>query len=342
MMNLITAAWHRTRGAVFEDYFGCEIPSHYGNPDQEYWHLRKDVALRDVSFFGKMKITGKDAQTFLHRMVSNDIKSLTPGHGTYALFLDIKGHIQGDFKIYAFPDYLLMVLQHYVRERVVKGLDRYIISEQVTFADVTNELAMFQILGPKAEEFLKSKGIDLPLPIYGVQSSRVMGVDMNTIRLGAGFALLVSAGDSERILNELDAAPVGMRAFDIYRIEQGYSLLGKDVEDTNFPQEGRMEAALNFQKGCYLGQEVMARIDAQGHVNRFLMGLISERPLQPGEKLFNGEKEIGKVTSAGLSPMFQKPVALGYVRRELAAEGQTIQAGDDRTTVVVKALPMQP
>ena len=102
-MKLITDAWHRTRGAVFEDFFGCEIPSHYGNPEQEYWTLRKGVALRDVSHFGKVKITGKDAAMFLHRMVSNDIKSLTPGKGTWALFLDIKGHIHGDFKLYSFP-----------------------------------------------------------------------------------------------------------------------------------------------------------------------------------------------------------------------------------------------
>lgn len=341
-MNQITDPWHRARGAVFEDYFGREVPSHYGNTEQEYSHLRNDVALRDVSFFAKVKITGKDAQSFLHRMVSNDIKSLTPGKGTYALFLDIKGHIQGDFKIYAFADHLLMVLQHYVCERVVKGLDRYIISEQITFTDVTNELAMFQILGPKAEEFLTSKGIDLPLHIYEVQATHAMNADIHVIRLGAGFALLARAGEAEGILNGLDVAPVGMRAFEIYRIEQGLSLLGKDVEEANFPQEGRMEAALNFQKGCYLGQEVMARIDAQGHVNRFLMGIISDTPLQPGEKLFNGEKEIGKITSTAHSPLFQKTVALGYVRRELAAEGQAIQAGEDRTTVIVKALPMRP
>src|SRR5262249_40628971 len=139
---------------------------------------------------------------------------------------------------------------------------------------------------------------------------------------------------------KLDLPPVGMRAFDIYRIEQGHSLLGKDVDETNFPQESRMEGALNFQKGCYLGQEVMARIDAQGHVNKFLMGLLSDRELSIGEKLYAGEKEMGRVTSVALSPQYGKTVALGYVRREFAKEGAEIQAGDSRTTVLVKTLPI--
>ena len=339
-MKLITDAWHRSHGATFEDYFGCEIPSHYGSPEEEYWNLRKGIALRDVSFFGKVKITGKDAQTFLHRMVSNDIKSLVPGKGTWALFLDIKGHIQGDFKLYAFPSHLLMVLQHYVRDRVVQGLDRYVISEQVAFADVTEDHGMIQLLGPRAEDFLKSKNVTPPAEPLSVTSARIAEIDTDIIRLGAGFAVLCAASDSMILLDRLDAPVIGMRAFEVYRIEQGLSLLGKDVEETNFPQEGRMEGALNFQKGCYLGQEVMARIDAQGHVNKFLMGIVSDQPLAGGEKLYSGEKEVGKITSAAHSPMFQKTVALGYVRRELANEGQQILAGDNRTTVIVKALPM--
>lgn len=341
-MKLITDAWHRSRGAVFEDFFDCEVPSHYGNPEQEYWHLRKDVAVRDVSYFGKVKITGKDARMFLHRMVSNDINALVPGKGAYALFLDIKGHIQGDFKLYSFPDHLLMVLQHYVLDRVVKGLDRYIISEQVTMQDVTDQHGMFQVLGPTAEEFLKSKGAELPQETYSMQPSRIGDVTVHIIRLGAGFAVLTAAPDAETLLNRLDAPAIGMRAFEIYRIEQGYSLLGKDVDETNFPQESRMEGGLNFHKGCYLGQEVMARIDAQGHVNRFLMGILSDSPLEPGEKLYSGEKEIGRITSSAVSPLFRKTAALGYVRHEFAKEGREILAGDHRTTVIVKTLPMRP
>ena len=229
-----------------------------------------------------------------------------------------------------------MVLQHYVKDRVVQGLDRYVISEQVSFADVTDQHAMIQILGPNAEDFLKSKGVTPPAEALSIQTASLADVDVDVIRLGTGFAVLCAASDGTLLLDRLDAPPVGMRAFDIFRIEQGLSLLGKDVEESNFPQEGRMEGALNFNKGCYLGQEVMARIDAQGHVNKFLMGILSDRPLAAGEKLFGGEKEVGKITSAASSPMFQKTVALGYVRRELAKEGQELLAGDDRTTVISK------
>jgi glycine cleavage system aminomethyltransferase T len=138
-MKIITYDWHKSHGAVFEDFFGCEIPAHYGNQTEEYWALRKSVGIRDVSYFGKIQVTGKDRQKFLHGMISNDVKSLQPGRGTHALFLDVKGHIQGDFKIYAFPEYLLMVLQHYVRDKVISGLDRYIISEDVKMKDATED-----------------------------------------------------------------------------------------------------------------------------------------------------------------------------------------------------------
>src|SRR5437773_5579050 len=153
---MITKDWHASKGAVFEEFFGAQIPSHYGDYKKEYWNLRKAAALRDVSFFGKVRITGRDRQRFINSMVTNELKDRKPGDGIPAAFLDVKGHLQGDMKFYVFPDHLLMVLQHYVRDKIVKGLDRYIISEDVQMTDVTNEYGMFQILGPQAESWLQS------------------------------------------------------------------------------------------------------------------------------------------------------------------------------------------
>src|SRR3990172_10753509 len=134
-MKILTHNWHQQKGAAFENFFGIEIPSHYGNEEQEYWTLRKSVAIRDVSYFGKIMMTGKDRQRFLNGMVSNDVKTLQPGNGVFALFLDVKGHIQADMKVYAFSDHFLIVLQHYLREKIMAGLDRYIISEDVRMKD---------------------------------------------------------------------------------------------------------------------------------------------------------------------------------------------------------------
>jgi folate-binding protein YgfZ len=340
-MNMITNDWHQSKGAIFEGFFGIQIPYNYGNVEEEYWALRKNVALRDVSFFGKVKASGKDAQDFLHRMISNDVKSLAPGKGVWALFLDIKGHIQGDMKIYRLPDYLLMVMQHHALDRVMKGLDRYIIGEQLQLADVSNQFGMFQILGPQATAFLQSKGASpLPETELAFQSVALDGIETQVIRLGLGYALLVDSNSAVQLLNFLNLQPVGMEAFNIFRIESGLPVLGLDYDETNLPQESRLDHALNFNKGCYLGQEVMARLDAQGHVNKRLMGLVSTDEVSRDQKLFVGEKEAGRITSAARSPLSGEYVALGYVRREFANENQALQVSGNSTTAIVRNLPI--
>jgi len=110
MQRIPTLDWHHQKGAVFEDYFGCEVPSHYGNYEQEYSLLRNSAGVRDVSHFGKIKVIGKDRQRFLNGMLTNEIKALENGKGAFALFLDVKGHIQADMKVYIFSDHLLLVL----------------------------------------------------------------------------------------------------------------------------------------------------------------------------------------------------------------------------------------
>jgi glycine cleavage system T protein (aminomethyltransferase) len=338
-IKLITNDWHQSKGAQFEDFFGVQVPSSYGNVEQEYWALRKNAAVRDVSFFGKVKITGKDAQNFLHRMISNDVQSLQPGKGVWSLFLDIKGHVQGDFKLYRFQDFMMMILQRHAQEKVVKGLDRYVISEQLQMTDVSDEFGLFQIFGPNAAAVLQSKGVQsLPADELSFQSASINGVETQIIRMGTGYSILVPAKSATDLLTFLDLQPIGQRAFNIFRIESGWPVLGLDFDDTNLPQESRLDKAISFNKGCYLGQEVIARLDAQGHVNKILMGLESETELKPHQKLYFGEKEVGKITSASYSPLKHLNVALGYVRREHAKDGVTLQA--DNTTAIVRNLPI--
>jgi folate-binding protein YgfZ len=340
-MNMVTYDWHKNKGAEFEDFFGVEVPSSYGNVEQEYLALRKNAGVRDVSFFGKAKITGRDAQDFLHRMISNDVKSLQPGKGVWALFLDIKGHIQGDMKIYRFQDFLMMILQRHALERVIKGLDRYVISEQLRMIDVSEEFGLFQIFGPNAASVLQSKGVQaLPTDELSFQSASIHGIEIQIIRMGTGYSILVPASSATDLLNFLDLQPIGQRAFNIFRIETGLPVLGLDFDDSNLPQESRLDKAISFTKGCYLGQEVIARLDAQGHVNKILVGLESSAELKPEQKLYFREKEIGRITSAAYSPLKKLNVALGYVRREHAKDGQTLQSNDDSTTVIVRNLPM--
>jgi len=351
MQRIPTFDWHHQKGAVFEDYFGCEVPSYYGDYEEEYRLLRESIGVRDVSYFGKIKVIGRDRQRFLNGMLTNEIKALANGKGAVALFLDVKGHIQADMKVYVFSDHLLLVLQHYLVEKLMAGLDRYIMSEDVRMQDASAEYAMFQVLGPQAEQYLTEKGItELPeepysfcnaaMPAASLLSSTVTG-DLQIIKLPFGFALLSKAAAGTDLLEFLNAPLIGAKAFEIFRVESGLPLMHRDMDESNFPQEAGLDAALNFQKGCYLGQETMARIDAQGHVNRHLIGITAPEPLHAGDRLFKDSKEVGKITSATHSILLNKPFAIGYIRREVDKEGESITVGNNNTTAIVRHLPLK-
>jgi folate-binding protein YgfZ len=343
MQRISTYNWHHQKGAQFEEYFGCEVPSHYGNFEQEYWSLRKSFAVRDVSFFGKIKVTGRDRQRFLNGMLTNEIKTLENGKGTFALFLDVKGHIQADMKVYNFGDHLMLVLQHYMVEKLMTGLDRYIMSEDIRMQDVTTDFAMIQILGPQANQFMKDKGVQsLPEENYSFVPAAVDPIhDASIIKLPTGFAMFSSAVSSTVLLEFLNGPMCGAKAFDVFRVESGLALMHRDMDESNFPQEAGLDAALNFQKGCYLGQETMARIDTQGHVNRHLTGFSASAALNPGDKIFKDSKEVGKITSSTQSFLLGGPFAIGYLRREFDKEGESLLAGQDNTTVIVRHIPLQ-
>ena len=342
LMRLPTHEWHQQNGAVFEDYFGCEIPARYGNVDEEYRLLRKDAVVRDVSHFGKIKVVGRDRARFLQGMLTSEVKMLEPGSGTHALFLDVKGHIQADMKAYSFPDHILLVTQHYLVEKLLTGLDRYIMSEDCRLHDVSSEHCMIQVLGPQSGSFLTSRGIEFSgEDYYSHRTINIANTTASMVRLPSGFAILASASSPEAILNVLQGQLLGARAFDVFRIESGLPLMHKDMDETNFPQEAGLSAALNFQKGCYLGQETMARIDAQGHVNKHLMGFSSTAPVATGDKIFRDSKEVGRVTSTTHSLLLNQPFSIGYIRREFAREGEPVEIGTNNTTGVVRKIPLK-
>lgn len=342
LMRIPAYGWHQQKGAVFEDYFGLEVPSHYGDFEQEYWHIRKDLGVRDVSHFGKVRVTGRDRFRFLNGMLTSEIKTLEAGKGTYALFLDVKGHIQCDMKVYAFPDHLLLVLQHYLVEKLMQGLDRYIMSEDVKMQDASSEFAMIQILGPGSGSFLTTKGLEnLPESSYNHRTIDIVGTSANLIRLPSGYALLAPVSAGVEILSFLEGPLIGGKGFEVLRIESGLPLMQRDMDESNFPQECGLNGALDFQKGCYLGQETMARIDAQGHVNRHLMGFTLSSPVNAGEKVFRDSKEVGRITSATHSLLLGEPFGIGYIRREFAKEGEKVEVGTHNTTAVVRQLPLK-
>jgi glycine cleavage system T protein len=341
-------------GAVLTEDVGWLVPAHYGDATAEYRQACERAALFDVSHRGKVEVAGKDAGTFLHNLCSNDTKNLAVGAGCEAFFLTVQARVVGHALIHRDGrDAFWLDLAPGLAEKVLKHLDRYLISEQVEFADRTRALAQFHLAGPEAKSILE-QALPVKLPDL-VASQQVQGILAGApcpIRrhdpLGLpGYDILCPVSQAESVWQALTAAgarPAGLQAYEVLRIEAGTPVYGVDMDETNLaPEVGRTKQAISYAKGCYLGQEPVVRIRDLGHVNRTLLGLkiTSSEPVPRGAKLFRDGKEAGQVTSSAVSPRLGTAIALAYVRRGCQQPGTPldVEADGSRWTAEVVSLP---
>jgi folate-binding protein YgfZ len=324
-------------------------------PFPDYANACRGAALFDISTWGKIEITGPDAAKFLHNMCTNDVVNLAAGSGREAFLTTgqakIVAHVliyhlaKGDFWLDAGPD---------LGEAVTKHLDHFHVAEQFDVADRTPEWFQFHLAGPHAPNVLgRVLGEEPPafLELQHVTRSLGLAVSAQIRRhdvLGLpGYDLLGPREQAAVVWQSLTtagASPAGLEAYHTLRIEAGMPLYGVDVDATNLPQEvGRMEQTVSFTKGCYIGQETVARIRTYGHVNRSLVGLklASDKAVPRGAKVFRDGAEVGYVTSSVRSPRLGTAIALGYVRRGSQEPGTsvTVEAEDSRWTAEVVSLP---
>ncbi len=291
----------------------------------EYLALTQGVGLADLSGRAYIELQGADRAKFLHNLCSNDILRLTPGQGCEAFLLNAKGKIVGHVFVYCSPDTLVLDSSPGQGEKLAAHLDRYIIREKVTLADRTEEFAQLLLAGPQAAAALGKVGCDAPQDLLAHGKMEIAGQTVFVRRSGItgpqAFSLVCASEQKGVVMQALKDSGVtlcGPYAVEVARIEAGMPLYGMDITDDNLPQEvDRNDWAISFNKGCYLGQETVARIDALGHVNRTLVGLrfASESVPEPGGELLAGDKVVGHVTSAAWSPAQRRAVALGYVRQ---------------------------
>ncbi|MGN6274790.1 MAG: CAF17-like 4Fe-4S cluster assembly/insertion protein YgfZ [Solirubrobacterales bacterium] len=307
--------------------------------DAQYRQLREECGLVDRSERGKLLVTGPEAAEYLQGQLTNDTEAIEPGEGLYAALLDRKGHMQADMRVLRpgeGPD-LWLDLEPEGLEAARRHLGMYKIGRDVDVVDATAERAILALIGPRAVEIAGSA----PLPESSCEEVTIGGARCLAVGTAAGIDVFAPAAERDRVHDALLAAgavEVSSEAAEILRIEAGQPRFGAEMGTETMPAEaGIVEQAVSFTKGCYIGQETVARLHYKGRPNRHLRGLRLSAPARPGAPLRLGEKEVGTLGSAAVSPAFG-PIGLAILRRE-AEPGATLAIGEDEVTGEVVALP---
>jgi tRNA-modifying protein YgfZ len=309
--------------------------------DAQYRELREGAGLVDRAERATLEVTGSDAAEFLQGQVTNDVEALAPGTGCYAAMLNPKGRVVADMRILRTGDEVFVLdTEAEAHEAVLKDLRMYKIGRQVQIADTTAERVVMSLLGPRAGEVAEAAlGAQ---PALGEHASVDAGGTL-LVRTDLGVDLIgasESAADVRAELRDAGAREVSVQAAEILRIESGRPRHGVDLTAENLPAEaGIVERAVSFTKGCYVGQEPVARMHYKGHPNRHLRGLRLGAATDSGTPLFAGGKEVGRITSAALSPALG-PIALALVRREVTP-GDAVSVGADGPEARVVELPFE-
>jgi tRNA-modifying protein YgfZ len=293
--------------------------------------LSKSVGLVERADRGKLLVTGSEGADFLQGQVTNDVDVVAPGQGCYAALLNHKGKLRTDMRLLRGDEWIWLDTEAIGFRPLTYTIETYSLGRDVQWRDVTAERTILSLVGPAARDRL-----DTPPPKdehafvegeHGLYVSTLLGVDV-----------ICDAGDATAVRAALGVEEVPEAAAECVRIEAGRPRLGYDMDGDTIPQEaGINERAVSFTKGCYVGQETVARLHYRGKPNRHLRGLRLSEPADRGAELRLGEKVVGRLGSTCVSPALG-PIALALVRRE-ASPGDTLAVGDDGLSAEVVELP---
>jgi tRNA-modifying protein YgfZ len=297
-----------------------------------YVAMTQGAALVDRSESGKLALTGPDAKAFLNGQVSNEIEALEPGEGCYAALLTHKGKMLADLRVIDTSDELLLLCERSALQPLFDALRRFKIGFDCELHKRTLERGLLSLIGPGAGLW----GLSPQSGEHANAPAEIGGVAVLVIRTDVGIDVVCDSADTDRVraaLIEGGAVEIDEATAEVLRVEHGRPRYGVDLDDSVIPQEaGLNERAVSFTKGCYVGQETVARLHWRGKPNRHLRGLRLGEEVQPGTGLRLGEREVGTITSVADSPRFGT-VGLAIVRRE-AQPGDVLDAGGVRAEVV--------
>jgi folate-binding protein YgfZ len=318
------------------EHSSATLAPDFGDVRAEYHALLSGCGFYDLSWRAKIAVTGSDRVRWLNGMATNNVRDLAPGHGVYAFLLNAQGRIQADLYIFQRGASLLVDTERRQREKVLQLFDRYIIADDVEIADVSDTLTPLGLTGPESRHVLERVGIAVPnlAPLQFADVAWQHALQHKTVTLlrsgeeaRESWQLWIAPEHSGELWGELlkaGARPTGTTALNLFRISRGIPQFGVDIRERDLPQETGQTRALNFTKGCYLGQEIVERIRSRGAVHRQFTAFVVEGTLpEPGAKILaveKDEKEVGEITSSAILPLpgGDRPVALGYLRREAA------------------------
>jgi len=328
-------------------YRGVITAARFSDPQAEFSALRSGCGVYDVGFRAKISLTGSDRVRWLNGMVTNNIRDLAAGQGLYAFLLNPQGHILGDLYAYNRGDSIVVDTDRGQIEKMLATFDHYIIMDDVEVANLSDQVTALGIGGPKSRDVLAACGIQIPdmRPLEILEAQSTSGTACTVIRTDdpaiESYELWLNPADVRRVWDALTkhgATPVGSEAFELHRIASGVPLYGVDIRERDLPQETEQARALNFNKGCYIGQEIVERIRSRGAVHRKFSGFATagDSKIAAGGKILAGEKEVGEVTSVATlgSPESAKTIALGYIRREAGTPGRVVTIGAVEARVV--------
>ena len=343
---------HEQAGARFTQVGGREVAADYGDSEAEYRVAREAVSIHDASYRETLRITGEDRVSFLHGMVTQDVKGLVAGVAAYTAMITAKGAMVADARLLKREGDLLLDVEPGLGAKVKEFLEKYLISEDAELHEATGEWGLLRLLGPRTGEVL---GAALGSPFEPLAANATRGASLagvQVVLLGQpafekhGVDVLVPRGSLEAVWKALVQAggahglkPLGFEALELLRVEAGVPRYGQDLVDTTIPLEANLTHAISYNKGCYIGQEVIARATFRGHMNRKLAGvLLGETEAAPGTELRKGEKKVGWLTSVVRSPAQGQRVALAYVHKDHLEPGTELTLATG-STVKVAPLP---
>ena len=332
--------FHKRLGAEMKERDGCQVPASFGDELFEYANVReRGAGVIDLSRRGRFQLTGSEVVQFLNGLITNDMKTLAENQWMPAIFPNVQGRLLAYVRVVRIRDGFLIDTEATTHDTVLKTIERFTLAGDFHVADVTKQTAMLSVQGKQSAEIVASVLGKTPSELSGNGVVEIEWQQQTLTVLRAshtaedGFDIIAGADQATALweaLTNAGARPIGYEALERLRIEAGVPLYGVDMDETNVVTETGLDEAVSYTKGCYIGQEIIARIKYRGHVAKKLVGLAFDRALkvemdnEPRIKSAD-DKEIGRLTSVTLSPHLGFTIGLGYVKYDYLAAGTEVR-----------------